>query len=273
MPVLLFLQSLSRLFMSKRSIIITGAARGVGAACAKRFAREGDYLTLVDKDEEAGKTVAEEIKNDFEHVVFVHANISSRLHVHNIVAEALESYDKIDILVNADTHHFSAPFLETSEEEFTNVIQRNLIGSFLINQAVAKQLIRQMEDSESSQLELVKHQGIVNLCTVEEYSTQDNHVALEASMGGLQQLTKAIARSLSPHRIRANAVGIGAMRGETKPEENKIITDQVSEPVDAANLIWFILSEQAEFITGQMIYVDGRQLFQKNQPTIADRET
>lgn len=86
--------------MSPRSVIVTGAAAGVGAACARRFAAAGDRLVLADRDEKNGRALAEEIIEKGGAAAFVLADVSNRLHVHNIVAEALEAYGRIDVLAH-----------------------------------------------------------------------------------------------------------------------------------------------------------------------------
>jgi len=258
-----------------RSVIITGAAHGIGAACAVRFAASGDNLILVDSDEEKGHALVARLRaeipdNEKQQINFVQADIASRLHVHNVMAEALESNGRVDILVNAMVEHFSAPFLDTSEEDFNRVISKNLTGAFLINQAVARQFIRQLGDEQGQDQPTpqpgapIPAQAIVNIGSVEGVTTHQDHTAFAASQGGLHQLTKAIALSLSPHQIRVNTVGVGAIRGEgeiNNPEQ-AIITplERLGEPEDVANVVWFLSSSQAAFVTGQTIFVDGGQL-------------
>lgn len=260
--------------MANRSVIITGAAEGIGAACAERFTQEGDNVILVDKDEEAGKELAERLKNETgDNVTFVHADMSSRLHIHNVIAEALESFEKIDVLVHAAVTHYSAPFLETSEEDFQDVISQNLIGAFLINQAVAKQFIKQIDEVEPTERGFVKHQAIVNIGSVEGVTTQSDHIAFAASQGGLHQMSKGIALSLSPYGIRVNTIGAGPIRGEGEAVKHRgKITplNRLGEPEDAANVAWFLTSEQASFVTGQTIFVDGGQLVKNHQQPEAD---
>lgn len=244
-------------------MIITGAAKGIGAACARRFAKEGDRLILVDTDEETGHQLAENLSAENEDISFVQADISSRLHVHNVIAEALESYEHIDVLINASITHFSSPFLETSEEDFARIIGHNLTGAFLINQAVARQLVRQIDQSDPTDRDFIHQQAIVNMGSIEGVTTQSDHVAFAASQGGLHQLTKGIALSLSSYGIRVNAIGVGPVRGEgetRRNDESVAPLDRLGEPEDAANVAWFLTSSEATFVTGQTIFVDGGQL-------------
>jgi glucose 1-dehydrogenase len=250
--------------MTGRSVVITGAAKGVGAACARRFAEAGDKLVLADKDETAGKQFADELRDKTADVAFVHADVTNRLHVHNIIAEALDAYDRIDVLAHTVMERFSAPFLETSEEDFDRIVAANLRGAFLVNQAVAKQFVKQGSDSASGRMPGV----IVNIGSVEAVTAAADHVAFAASQGGLHQLTKAIALALSPYGVRANAVGLGGIKSEMSEGEDKTSIRNATplkrfgDPEEAAAVVYFLADPAASYVTGQCIYVDGGRLAQ-----------
>jgi len=253
--------------MAGRSVVITGAARGVGAACAKRFAEAGDKLVLADKDEAAGKEFTEELREKNYEVTFVHADVTNRLHVHNIIAEALDAYDGIDVLAHTVMERFSAPFLETSEEDFDRVVAANLRGAFLVNQAVAKQFVKQLNDDT-----LKRPPGvIVNIGSVEAVTAAADHVAFAASQGGLHQLTKAIALALSPHGIRANAVGLGGIKSEMSDDEDKnsmrnaTPLKRIGDPEEVAEVVFFLANPASSYVTGQCIFVDGGRLVQAHR--------
>ena len=256
--------------MASRSIIITGAAAGVGAACARRFAEHGDRLVLADKNEEAGKNLTEELKANGATATFVHANISRRLDVHNIIAEALDAYDGVNILVNTVVEHFASPFLETSEDDFDRVIANNIRGAFLINQAVAKQFVKQREAATDNNQ---SPGAIVNIGSVEAVTVGLNHVAFATSQGGLHQLTKAIAIAMSPYGVRANLVGVGAIKGEmekeapTEKERGATPLNRIGDPEEVAEAVFFLASDAASYITGQSLYVDGGRLAAKEGDT------
>ena len=127
--------------MPGRSVIITSAVGGVGEACARRFAQNGDRLVIADQDEEAGQALLADLRSAGAEAAFVHADVSNRLDVHNIIAEALDAFGGADILVHAMMAQLSAPFLETGEDDFERVIAANLRGAFLINQAAAKHFV------------------------------------------------------------------------------------------------------------------------------------
>ncbi len=249
--------------MVGRSVIVTGAAGGVGAACARRFVAAGDRLVLADVKEEAGQAFAKELSEAGAEVAFVHADVTNRLHVHNVVAEALDAYDRIDVLAHTVMVKYSAPFLETSEEDFERIVGANIRGAFLINQAVSKHFVKQASSDTPAQ----SPPGvIVNTGSVEAVMAAADHVAFAASQGGLQQLTKAIAMALSPYGVRANLVGVGAIKGEMdKNAEQKKLRDstplkRIGDPEEVAEVVFFLASEAASYVTGQCLYVDGGRL-------------
>ncbi|MBB5518580.1 SDR family NAD(P)-dependent oxidoreductase [Amphiplicatus metriothermophilus] len=255
--------------MAGRSVVITGAASGVGAACARRFAAHGDRLVLADTDEERGKALAEEIAGKDGTATFVLADPANRLHVHNIVAEALEANGRIDVLAHMAGEEFSAAFLETSEEDFERVVARNLKNAFLVNQAVARQFVKQLEASD----EEMRPGAIVNLMSVEAVVAAADHVVFAATQGGLHQMTKAIALALSPYGIRANAVGVGAIKndfiddGDRRLARRSVPLKRLGDPEEVAETVFFLASDAASYITGQCIYIDGGRMIRSGAPT------
>lgn len=248
--------------MARRSVIVTGAASAVGAACARRFARNADRLILADTDEARGRELAESLKDKGAECAFLVADVANRLHVHNIVAEALESYGRVDVLAHMASEEYSAPFLETSEEDFQSVVATNLKSAFLVNQAVAKQLIKQAEDDDGER----SLGAIVNLISVEAVTTAADHVAFAATQGGLLQMTKAVALALSPYGARANAVGVGAINtedasdGDRKRARDQVPLKRLGDPEEVAETVFFLGSDAASYITGQTIYIDGGRM-------------
>lgn len=248
--------------MANRSIIVTGAARGVGAACARRFAQAGDKLILADVNEGAGKAFADELASAGADVAFVHADVTNRLHVHNIIAEALDANGGIDVLAHTVVEHFSAGFLETSEEDFDRIVAANIRGAFLINQAVAKHFVKRSQSEERSESPGV----IVNIGSDEAVTVAADHVAFAASQGGLHQLTKAVAIAMSPYGVRVNIVGVGAIKGEmaegAKREIERDATPlrRIGDPEEVAEVVFFLSSDAASYVTGQSLYVDGGRL-------------
>lgn len=247
--------------MSGRSVIIAGAASAIGEACARRFAAAGDRLVLADTNEAAGKALAAELA-DKGGAVFVAASAANRLMVHNIIAEALETYGRVDVLVNATLEVASADFLEMSEDAFDAMVSANLKGAFLLCQATARQFAKQIEQSSDSEGDY----AIVNLLSTEAVTAAPGRTAFAASQGGLQQLSKAAALALSPYGVRVNAVGIGAVNAEYMDEfdyksaKSTVPMGRIGDPAEIAEAIFFLASPAASYITGQTLFVDGGRL-------------
>lgn len=247
--------------MPGRSVVIAGAATAIGAACARRFIEAGDRVILADEDEAKLRLLAEEINAKGE-AAFVTADISNRLHVHNIVAEALETFGRVDVLVNATLNVAAGDFLEISEDEFNQMIDWNLKGAFLVSQAVCRQFVKQLDESTSDKSDGV----IVNVLSVEAVTVAADRVAFAASQGGMHQLTKATALAMSTYGVRVNAVGIGAIKSDymkdfdLKSARSTVPLDRVGDPEEVAEAAFFLASEAASYITGQTLFVDGGRL-------------
>lgn len=260
--------------MANRSVIITGATSAIGAACARRFIEAGDRVVLADEDEDELRDLTEALKANGE-VVFVTASTVNRLHVHNIIAEALETYGRVDVLVNAAVTIESGEFLDLSEDSFDAMIQANLRGAFLINQAACRQFIRQIEASTSQE----PVGAIVNLMSVEAVTVAADRVAFAVSQGGVHQLTKGAAIAMSPYGVRINSVGFGAIKSgymkdfDMKSARSTVPLDRIGDPEDVAEAAYFLTSPAASYITGQTIFVDGGRLVRSGAADYEEKRT
>ncbi|NHK26737.1 SDR family oxidoreductase [Parvularcula flava] len=257
--------------MAGRSVIVTGVATGIGRATAMRFAGAGERVVLVCKSEEKGRALAEVIRSQGGEAVFIQAKTARKLSVHNIIAEALEAYGRVDVLAHCDGLFQSAPFLETGEDQFDALIDANLRSTFLLNQAVCKQIIKQAGETDDGGVDQARGSAIINLTTTESVTASADHAVFAATQGAVTQLTKAVSMTLAPYGARANAVGIAAIREELDEVEESKSREKSSpstplarkgEPEEVANTIYFLASREASYITGQSIYVDGGRLAQ-----------
>ncbi|MGD9738388.1 MAG: SDR family NAD(P)-dependent oxidoreductase [Bauldia sp.] len=246
---------------AKESVaIVTGGARGIGLAVVQRLMREGVCVILADNDPVAGKAAEESLKGAGP-LRFMECDVTERLDIHNLLAAALDSFGRIDSLVNCAGIDPTRPFLEMTEEEFDAVLRVNLKGQFLAGQAVARHLVQRVESGGAPG-------AIVNLASVDAIIARPDHLAYAVSKGAVVQLTRAMAVTLAPYGIRVNAIGPGAIRTEvpaeavTEPEFrrkklSRVPLGRLGEPEEVAALAAFLISDEATYVTGQTVYVDG----------------
>ena len=250
--------------LSGKVTIITGGARGIGYACAERFVADGAKVILADIDEKGGKDAAEKLSGTGELPIFIECDVGERLDVRNLVAQSVDAYGRVDVLINNAAQLDSAPCLELEEEQFDAVLKTNLKGPFLASQAAAKQMVAQVEAGGLPGT-------IINMSSVNAVFALPDHLAYTVAKGGLAQLTKAMALALAPSGIRVNAIGPGSIMTEMlekvatdKDVSNRIMSrtpiGRFGEPSEIAAIAAFLASDESSYITGTTIYADGGRL-------------
>ncbi|MEF2072247.1 SDR family NAD(P)-dependent oxidoreductase [Consotaella aegiceratis] len=246
-----------------RVAIVTGGAKGIGYAVVNRFLQEGAKVAIADVDEKAGTEAVDQL-SDLGDVAFFQTNISERLDVHNLVAATLDRFGDVDILVNNAGIVHKADFLEVDEADFDRVLRVNLKGTFLCSQAVARHLVEKVKQGGPAG-------SIVNMSSINAIFGLADQVGYSASKGGVAQLTKVMALSLAPYRIRVNAIGPGSimtdlLRAVALDEEanQRILSrtplGRIGDPAEIASIAAFLASDDASYITGETIYADGGRL-------------
>lgn len=257
--------------MAGRAVIVTGAGSGIGRAAALRFAKSKDRLILTDPDPAQGTAVRDEVVAAGGTASFIEAELHEKLDVHNVIAEALDTCGEINVLAHCETHFFAAPLLETSETDYDRVFDRNVRATFLINRAVAREIIKQAAAVSDGGVDTARSGAIVNVVSNEAVTASADHAIFVATQGAIVQLTKAVALTLSAYGARANAVGVAAIKSEIDDVELRSREDKAravaetplarrGEPGEAANAVHFLSSGDASFITGQTVFVDGGRL-------------
>jgi NAD(P)-dependent dehydrogenase (short-subunit alcohol dehydrogenase family) len=242
-------------------IIVTGGATGIGRGIAQVLAREGASVVLAERDEALGKAGAKALSDEKHQAAFVRCDVSRKAEMDAAVAEAVEAYGRLDILVaNAGIVH-AAEFLDLEEADFDRVLAVNLKGMFLAGQAAARQMVKQGTGG-----------AIVNMSSVNAVLAIPNQVPYVVSKGAINQLTKVMSLSLAPKGIRVNGIGPGPILTElartavlgNKEAERKILSrtpmGRMGDPAEVAKVAVFLASEESSYLTGQTIYPDGGRL-------------
>ena len=243
-----------------RVIVITGAAQGIGAACAQRLSQDGAALALWDVDDTRGEALAKSLADQGRRVIYHHCNVALKSEVDAATANTVQAFGHIDGLVNNAGIFKAANFLDITEADWDTVINVNLKGSFLVAQAVAR--------------EMVKHGSgaIVNMSSVNGVMAIPSIASYNVSKGGINQLTRVMALSLADHGIRVNAVAPGTIA--TELAKNAVLGSdeararimsrtplkRLGEPEEIADVCAFLLSSASSYMTGEIVYVDGGRL-------------
>lgn len=231
--------------------LITGAARGQGAAAVRAFVRDGGRVVISDVLEAEGRAVADSLDG---HASFVAHDVTSAAQWAGAVEHAISSFGGVDVLVNNAGIHQLAPIDEEDEASFRRVLDVNLIGPFLGIQAV----IPAMRDRGGG--------SIVNISSTGGLTGLPWHAAYGSSKWGLRGLTRTAAVELGPQCIRVNSVHPGAVDTPMLPPDRAGLGDarfaslplgRVGQPADVAEVVCFLASDAAAYVTGGEFAVDG----------------
>ncbi|MFT5526556.1 MAG: glucose 1-dehydrogenase [Pirellulaceae bacterium] len=246
--------------LAGKNVLVTGASSGIGQAVAIRFAQEGCDVAIHYRNGRAGADETErricELDNDVQ-TLLVQADVASEHDVDSMFQQVLEQLGGIDILINNAGFQLETPSHEVSVKDFTDVIATNLTGSFMC----ARLAIRHM-------LEQQKTGVVINMSSVHQIIPKPGYAGYSASKGGMQNLTRTLALEYAKHGIRVNGVGPGATvtpmnAGWTDdPEKRAIVESHIpmgrsGTAEEMAAVTAFLCSDDASYITGQTLFVDG----------------
>lgn len=239
--------------LKDRVALITGAGRGIGAATARRFAAEGAIVVVNDLDLSGVTQLVKEIEAAGGRALAVEGSVTDRQAVEAMVEKTLNAFGRLDILVNNAGVTRDALLAKMTDEQWDTVIDVNLKGTFLCCRAVVPAMIEQ------------KHGCITTTASIGALGNigQANYAA---SKSGIIGLTKTLALELARYNIRVNCVSPGATETQMTagiPENirtalvGKIPLRRFATPEEIANVHLFLVSDEASYITGQVIFVDG----------------
>jgi NAD(P)-dependent dehydrogenase (short-subunit alcohol dehydrogenase family) len=253
--------------LKEKVAIVTGSGSGIGKAIANRFAREGAFLIIADKNENAIGPAVEEIKSAGGAAAGIVVDVTQRDQLHECMAKIVENHKRIDILVNNAGLTRYRPFLTAADEDWDVVLNVVLKGSFYCAQAAAPYMIRQ------------EYGKIVNISSSLGTGASPHHTAgspggssaYASAKAGVIQLTKTLARELGPHGINVNCVAPGffmtPLTGATRTPEQvadhilvrsqAAVLNRPGRLEELADAVLFLASDEASFIAGHTLCVDG----------------
>jgi NAD(P)-dependent dehydrogenase (short-subunit alcohol dehydrogenase family) len=252
--------SATRFDFENKVAVVTGAAQGIGAACADRLARDGAAVALWDVDDSRGEALAASLATRGHKAIYRHCDVARKAEVDAALAETLAAFGRVDALVNNAGIFKAADFLDITEADWDAVIDVNLKGAFLVAQAVARSMAAQ---GAGAIVHMSSVNGLMAIPTIASYNV---------SKGGINQLTRVMALALADHGIRVNAVAPGtiatdlarqAVLGSAEARArimSRTPMKRLGEPSEIADVTAFLLSDAASYMTGQIVYVDGGRL-------------
>jgi NAD(P)-dependent dehydrogenase (short-subunit alcohol dehydrogenase family) len=245
--------------------VISGAARGIGKACALRFAQEGANIACLDLLTEENEAAAVECAALGVESLALTCNVTDPDSVQACIQETLARWGRIDVLITAAGIYSGAPLAEVTLKQWQRLIDINLTGVFLCNQAVAPEMMEQRSGS------------IVNISSMAGKTSWPSTAEYSAAKTGVIGLTRSVAMELAEYGATANAVcpgntltdmvrGVAARQGELlgmtgdewlQMRANDCPMKRLAEPWEIAGVCAFLASEDARYITGQALEVDG----------------
>ncbi|MCA9409389.1 MAG: 3-oxoacyl-[acyl-carrier-protein] reductase [Candidatus Omnitrophica bacterium] len=235
-------------------IIITGANRGIGKEIACSFAEEGGTAIILGRNKESCDQVASEIINKGQKAESFVCDVTNLENVSEIVNKVLDKYKRIDILINNAGITKDNLLLRMSESDWDQVLNTNLRGVFNCTKVIAKVMLK------------AKKGRIINISSIIGITGNAGQANYAASKAGIIGFTKSVARELASRGITANAVAPGYIQTDMTSQLNEKAREEMLKNIplgklgtakDVAGVCTFLASEQAEYITGQTIVVDG----------------
>ena len=250
------IRTIDKFRLDDKVSIVTGASRGIGLAMAEGLAGAGSNLLIVGRRLEPLQLIAGRIANESGHqVIPIQADVGNFDDIGRIVEQTMDQFGRIDVLVNNAGINVRRPAEEYTEADWDTVTDVNLKGTFFLTQACGKVMIQQNAGKIINNLSLA---SAIGLPTITAYA---------ASKGGLMQITKLLAVEWARHNIQVNGIAPGFIRTAlTEPMRtdsrnrwvlNRTPANRWGEPEDLVGLTIYLASEASNFVTGEVIFVDG----------------
>ena len=243
----------------RKTALITGASRGIGKEIARKLAKEGFNIGLnYRSDENAAKIVKEELEKFGVEVLLIQGDVSKMEDCERIFEETVSQFGKVQVLVNNAGITRDKLILRMSEEDFDDVIDANLKSAFMMMKVSAKHMSKN------------RYGKIVNISSIVGITGNAGQINDAASKAGMIGMTKSLAKELGSRGVCVNAVAPGFIKSDMtdklsediiKKYEEAIALKRLGSPEDVANLVFFLAGDESNYITGQVISVDGGMNF------------
>lgn len=236
---------------SGKTVVVTGSARGIGRVIAEKFASLGANVVISDLDQQAVDGVAQELGKN---AVGFKADVTKQPDIESLFEKVLEKFGKIDVVINNAGITRDTLMIRMDEKDWDMVLDINLKGAFLVTKTVARIMMKQRSGR------------IVNISSIVGITGNAGQVNYSASKAGLIGLTKSAAKELAPRGITVNAVAPGfiatdmtaALSEEARDAFlGRVLIKRPGTPEDVASAVSFLASDEASYITGQVLSVDG----------------
>ncbi len=247
-----------------KTAIVTGAANGVGLAIGRHFVSQGANVVFADMDEERLEEELGSSEVEPERYRTFACDLRQKLSINNLMSMTIDSFERVDILVNASRQMGSSDPLNPKEDQVETLLNQNLMTSLRLTQAISKRMIKQAEDQEEGTVG-----SIINLSSIAARRANPALLGYSISTAALDQMTRSMAVALAPSRIRVNAVAFGSVMSSSLQQQLKehdeyrsdIIEHtplgRIAGPGEVSDAVQYLASDASSFVTGQVITVDG----------------
>lgn len=248
-----------------KTAIITGAANGVGLAIARHFIAEGANVMMADRDEEHLREEMGDTSDDEGTARIFSCDLREKLSQANLLSATIDAFDRVDILVNAARQVMPTNPMDDEDDSVEQLLQQNLISSLRLSQLIAKRMIKQSGANEDGEMA----GSIVNLSSIAARRSRPGLMGYSISCAALEQMTRTMAIALAPNHIRVNAVAFGSVMSaslQTSLKETDGLREDIVEhtpmsriaaATEVAEAVQFLCSPSSNFMTGQIMTVDG----------------
>lgn len=239
-----------------KTVLVTGASRGLGRSIALKFAESNHNIVInYNNSKDEAQELEKYIKNNYKvEVLVIKADVSNEIEVKNMFNEIINKFNHIDIVVNNAGIAIDTIFEDKTIDNFHKILDTNLIGTFLVSKYASKYMLEKKEGN------------IINISSTNGIDTYYPYsMDYDASKAGVISLTKNLSKELSPY-IRVNCVCPGWINTDMnkeldkdyiEEETNKINLKRFAEPMEIANVVYFLASDEASYVNGSILIVDG----------------